>query len=355
MFHFSNSNQDFDRKMSSYKKSDKDVIVSIETTISLQQPSDPHLRFKRYLSLAILAIQNAVLVLIARYSRTMPGERFFSTTAVVVQELLKLITSAVIIIFYSGGLRGLFSEIDKNIIKAPWDTLRVSVPAILYVIQNNLFYVAVSNLPAATFQVVFQSKILTTALFAVLILNQKLSATKWLSLVVLTVGIATVQVETTVSKETKELNTEAQSPILGFIAVIAASLTSGFAGVYFEKILKDSQVSVWMRNIQLAIFGCTLGLVAVWVNDGPQVMELGFFYGYNRYTVGVILNQALGGLIVACVVKYADNILKGFATSIAIIVSCVCSIFIFSFHITPTFIIGAIMVILSVCMYSGTK
>ena len=38
---------------------------------------------------------------------------------------------------------------------------------------------------------------------------------------------------------------------MGFGAVLMATLTSGFAGVYFEKILKTGPTSVWMRNIQL--------------------------------------------------------------------------------------------------------
>ena len=36
----------------------------------------------------------------------------------------------------------------------------------------------------------------------------------------------------------------------------------------------------------------------------------GFFYGYNNVVVTVVLLQAAGGLLVALVVKYADNIQK---------------------------------------------
>jgi solute carrier family 35 (UDP-sugar transporter), member A1/2/3 len=39
--------------------------------------------------------------------------------------------------------------------------------------------------------------------------------------------------------------------MMGFTAVMVATLTSGFAGVYFEKILKNGPASVWIRNIQL--------------------------------------------------------------------------------------------------------
>ena len=38
---------------------------------------------------------------------------------------------------------------------------------------------------------------------------------------------------------------------IGLGAVLMSTLTSGFAGVYFEKILKTGPTSVWIRNIQL--------------------------------------------------------------------------------------------------------
>ena len=37
----------------------------------------------------------------------------------------------------------------------------------------------------------------------------------------------------------------------GLLVVVLACLTSGFSGVYFEKILKGSTTSLWIRNIQL--------------------------------------------------------------------------------------------------------
>lgn len=41
------------------------------------------------------------------------------------------------------------------------------------------------------------------------------------------------------------------SQFVGVAAVLVACCSSGFAGVYFEKILKESKQSVWIRNIQL--------------------------------------------------------------------------------------------------------
>lgn len=59
--------------------------------------------------------------------------------------------------------------------------------------QNNLSYVATSNLDGPTYQIICQSKILITALLSVLILGKTLSNKQWASLGPLTMGVALVQ------------------------------------------------------------------------------------------------------------------------------------------------------------------
>ena len=56
-----------------------------------------------------------------------------------------------------------------------------------------------------------------------------------------------------------------------------------------------------------------------------KIEEKGFFYGYDLFVWYLVALNACGGLIVAVVVKYADNILKGFACSMAIIITCILS------------------------------
>ena len=62
--------------------------------------------------------------------------------------------------------------------------------------------------------------------------------------------------------------------------------------------------------------------------------------------------QSLGGILVAVVVKYADNILKGFATSAAIVISCVVSVYLFDVVLSLQFIIGTVLVLLSIFLYA---
>ena len=57
----------------------------------------------KYTSLAILVVQNASLILSIRYVRTLPGDRFFTTSAVVMAEVLKVLTCLLIILVQKRG------------------------------------------------------------------------------------------------------------------------------------------------------------------------------------------------------------------------------------------------------------
>eukprot|EP01134_Creolimax_fragrantissima_P000647 CFRG0647T1 len=131
------------------------------------------------------------------------------------------------------------------------------------------------------------------------------------------------------------------NPLAGLTAVVIACSFSGFAGVYFEKILKGTSSSIWIRNIQLGGFGLIIGSVIVYLNDRTAVLETGFFVGYTNLVWTVILLHAAGGLIIAVVVKYADSILKALV-----------SLVLFDFNPSRNFCIGATMVIAAVGMYS---
>ncbi|XP_037628643.1 UDP-galactose translocator isoform X1 [Sebastes umbrosus] len=329
-------------------------LAGEEKTASRSQ-SDVNRKLK-YISLAVLVVQNASLILSIRYVRTLPGDRFFTTSAVVMAEILKVLTCLLIILLQKRfNVKETALLLVDSIVFQYKDTLKLAVPSLIYTLQNNLQYVAISNLPAATFQVTYQLKILTTALFSVMMLRKSLSRVQWISLLLLFAGVAIVQVQQEGKKEASVADSSNQNYMVGLVAVVISCLSSGFAGVYFEKILKGSSASVWMRNVQLGIFGMALGMLGLWWKDGDAIAEHGFTFGYTSMVWCVIFNQAFGGLLVAVVVKYADNILKGFATSFSIIVSTVTSIYLFGFHVDLLFTAGAGLVIGAVYMYSLPK
>lgn len=163
-------------------------------------------------------------------------------------------------------------------------------------------------------------------------------------------GIAVVQLDQQ-NPQSSKLTFHIQSPILGVSAILVSCMMSGFAGVYFEKILKTSEVSVWLRNTQLSMFAIPMALLTCYLSDGDTVMNKGFLHAYTHLVWIIVILQGFGGLVVAVVVKYADNILKGFATSFAIVFSAVASVYIFAFEVHWLFAVGAGLVIVSIFMY----
>lgn len=360
----------------------------------------------KYFVLVLLVMQNTCLVLLMRYSRTRPGTMYLGSTAVCCDEAMKLITCLGIITctYYlrkrGGGGDGSaeYSQLKSHDVEEDVDDkiedgvddydddghninnselnqssnnetfreylhdqlqfdFRMGGLALLYTVQKNLLYVAISNLDAAVFQVTYQAKILTTALFSVLLLKKKLSCQKIVGLILLTMGVALVQLDKV--DENASQSYQEQHQWKGVLAVLGACCTSGFGGVYFELVLKPHQSdnagpppSVWAKNVQLSTFALTIALITAFIKDHKAILSDGFFQGYSPLVLLVITLEAGGGLVVAAVIKYADNILKSFATAVSIVTSTIVSMWVFGFIVSKLFVEGSLLVFVAIGLYS---
>lgn len=69
-------------------------------------------------------------------------------------EIAKLITCLVLVFYEEGKNFDRFTKaLHRIVIQNPVDTMKICVPSLLYVIQNNLLYLSASHLDAATYQV----------------------------------------------------------------------------------------------------------------------------------------------------------------------------------------------------------
>jgi UDP-galactose transporter len=229
----------------------------------------------KWMALLVLVLQNSSLILFMRASRVSgaPESVYLISTAVAVAEAVKLVLASLLMFYIdcNASVSTFFSTLRFELCINWREFMKMCVPSGLYVVQNNLQYLGASHLPAAVFQVLVQMKIITTALFSVTMLSRKLSGMQWIAIVSLGLGIGVVQVSqnsgsSSAAKEEEESGEVsgfiASSSMVGVVAVLVSCLTSGFAGVYFEKVLKTNSTSIWMRNIQLAIIGIVIALVS---------------------------------------------------------------------------------------------
>jgi len=304
-------------------------------------PTKPSSRLKWFV-LAFLVVQNSSASLTMRYARSQAAVApWNSQTAVLLQELLKALVCTVILV-----CEGTFASSFAH--RA--EVIKTGVPAILYLCQNNLQYIAVTYLDASTYAVMYQLKILTTGLLSVMLLGTRLSAAKCLSLLILTTGVSIVVVsqikDSSATRSTEDF-------VRGSVAVLLSCVSSGLAGVSFEKLLKGSTVSLWARNLHLAMYSGVIGIIGIQVGDPGFSFRDHFLQGYTSAVWLSIFNNAFGGLLIAVVIKYADNILKNFSTSLSIILTATISVLVFGTPINAHFLGGTGLVIYAVFLYSG--
>uniref|UniRef100_A0A7S1D9C7 UDP-galactose transporter n=1 Tax=Cyclophora tenuis TaxID=216820 RepID=A0A7S1D9C7_CYCTE len=317
----------------------------------------------RFLLLCFMVAQNSSTVLVSRYLRSaFPKEDQFNVNHLVcVTEIAKLLLSCLLEFHATNG--GLVKSIKENILDAPMDALKISVPALLYLIQNTLLYVAISNLAAPLFQVTYQGKLVTTAIVSVMMLNRKYAVKQWICLVALSLGVAVVVLaEKKDDDSSSSANTAEQSLVLGLTCVTISCVCSALAGVYFEKVLKKkvtdtsgatkAPVSMWMRNVQLAFFSIVIA-VAQGLGQGGDGEPKPYLHGFSFWAWILVGLQAGGGLLVAAVIKYADNVLKGLATGVSVVVATSFSMVFFDTPLTGQFAMGAVMILISVYFFSN--
>lgn len=106
-----------------------------------------------------LTFQNSAHNLLIRYSRARNVEEmFFATSAVFNTEIVKVVICLYMVFQETGSFNGLIKQIHTQVVRQPFDTLKVCIPAMIYIVQNNLFYLAASHLDAASFMVCFINK-----------------------------------------------------------------------------------------------------------------------------------------------------------------------------------------------------
>jgi UDP-sugar transporter A1/2/3 len=109
----------------------------------------------RYGTLIILVLQTTATVLLLRYSRTRPGQPYLASTAVMLNEVCKF-TVCVLSLYAQRGfsVRRCWRAFRDEILGKPSETVKLILPSGLYCLQNNLLFVALTNLDAATYQVI---------------------------------------------------------------------------------------------------------------------------------------------------------------------------------------------------------
>lgn len=233
--------------------------------------------------------------------------------------------------------------------------LRSGVPALDFLLQSNIQYVAIGYMDAASFTAISQLKILAGALFTVLILRRGLGLTRWLSLSGLVVGVILCERSGESAQSAKGAEeTDVSRYMLGMLLMLVNATLSGFAGVYNELLLKKSNMSFWSRNVHFSVYGVALGFIGLALTGELRSALVGgrFFDGYTRWSVYIICCQAAGGMLISIVTKYVDNIAKNICAVVGLVLTVLGSVHWMGRQVDSLLVMGVSIISTSVMAYN---
>lgn len=305
------------------------------------------------LVLVVLVAQTSMLHLTLRVSRSAGATPYNAVAAVAYTELIKLLASVAVLSYQMSGVTKTVGFVATETCSKWRSAALLLVPAVLYTAQNTMVIYAVSYLSAAQFSVARQIKIPITGLFSVLLLKKELGARKWFAIFAVAAGVAVVQLAKTEQDSYRlvvDSGAESSGRFIGLIYALASCVTSGLASVWFEMLLKSDKVNLWLMNVQLAFFSIVISCLAV-LATAPS--GSGAFLEFDRLAMLSVTFSASDGLVIALVMKYADNILKGFATSLAICITATVSVMMGDIPFSYELLGGCAIVIGAIGIYGG--
>lgn len=319
-----------------------------KNTMSTETTKTNNVRLIKLGVLCILCLQNSCFTVLRRYSQGVLKELYSKHEVLLFGEVVKMIFSAYVI---STQQRNDASSFTKHMTKLTFTAQKMYALSLIYGLMNILSYVALRNVSAGIFTICAQLKILTTASFSTLMLNRRYSLTKWRALFTLIIGVLLFSEPIWNTSESLASNKDG-NVLLGSAAVLTEVTLSGFASIYFEKVIKtdtSQQLNIWERNFQLAL-GSFPVYLAFMIADGGGEAGLGGGWSMVTFALGIL--GAAGGLLVALSIKYGDAILKTLATTGAIILSSVLDHMFLNGPLDTKMVLSGCIVITSIFNYS---
>ena len=271
------------------------------------------------------------------------GVRYLYISVTLFNESLKFVTVTAAYLLQRccgcfGGTRGAARGDGGRITVR--ESLLFAVPAFLYMFDNNLIFVILRYVDPPTVAILWNIKILITAILFRLTFKKAFSRQKWIAVFLLLVGCITSQADKVASpkpgscavKEQLAANITSTSHfvhdgglhgvlkhkvagsdagsdagsggtsswMIGLLLILLGTTVTSLAGVYSEWVLKNTaKLPFFLQNMQMNGYGVLCNGIALVTLHWEDLLERGIFSGYNRFTVYTIVCQASFGILTA--------------------------------------------------------
>lgn len=257
-----------------------------------------------------------------------------------------------------------------------------AIPATLYAVDNNLFFVVLRLVTPATLHLLANIKIVFVALLFRFALRRAVNRVQWAALLLLIVGlivarlddphatsavsasatrsgafiVANASAASSASPPNSALSTLAPSALStgsvqqpsqfsaitqGFLLVVLMTACSSVANIALEHLYKTHRQHMLLQQFQLYLYGVALNLACLLAYDYHTIATEGVLRGFNAFVWAVVAASSFTGIAVSFVLKYSDNIGNVFAHAGGALQKgwilfrrfCVCSIWVYHFGV----------------------
>ncbi|URE16774.1 hypothetical protein MUK42_17747 [Musa troglodytarum] len=224
----------------------------------------------------------------------------------------------------------------STFVQAFRNNVLLSIPALLYAINNYLKFIMQLYFNPATVKMLSNLKVWTTTVYMKF----------WEALALLLIGISVNQLKS-LPEDTNALGLPVAMG--AYLYTLMFVTVPSLASVFNEYALKSQfDTSIYLQNLFLYGYGAIFNFIAIVgtaVLKGPSSFDI--LQGHSKSTMFLICNNAAQGILSSFFFKYADTILKKYSSTVATIFTGIASAALFGHTLTINFILGISIVFIS--------
>jgi hypothetical protein len=262
---------------------------------------------------------------------------YHSSSAVLFNELAKLVFTMVMIIILRPGFEGFNAR----------SVFIMMIPSVIYMVANNLSYLALEYASPVSVNMISNVRLIMVAIIYRLILGREISGVRWLAMTLLLVAVICSQIRS---------DFQFSITFLGLLISLLKALISVGNGVYTELVLKHHVSNFHVQSLQMYSWGVLLNLALfLYRNDKPLIFVFTTLTeGFTLLVWLSICMSALVGIFIGAMMKHLDNIAKFFCTSFANVLLGIATAYLMpgEFQLSTLFLVSAIVI--SWCSYIYT-
>lgn len=294
---------------------------------------------------ASLAIQFAAQPLLVR---TFVSPEVITTSLVLSGEVVKLVVCLLLLVF-TGRLVPLMK------LWTPAGSLNAALPSASYALQNLCMVTAYRHLDGVTFNVLIQTKLLFTAVFARILRGRGQSRTQWLALFLIFAASAWAALG---AGKPKRQSIETVGFSVGVIASIAGAVFSGFGAVVSEKVLVEQKRDALLFSAELAAGGTLVVFLSLLLDlngDGTRLANSNFklYDHWTPVTCVPVMTCSTGGILVGIITKKLGSVKKALTVTVGLLLSAVLTAVSRGQPPSPEFCAALALVICGIRLYTS--